>query len=133
MTDSICELLKNSKSIAVVGISRNPGRTSRVIADYLVRNGYNVVGVNPNTSFTDANGIIVYNSLKEIPHEIDIVDVFRKSEDIPSIINDIIFIKPKAMWIQSGIRNDEASAEVSEKGIEVIQDTCIKVYHSMCF
>ena len=132
MIDSICELLKNSKSIAVVGISRNPGRTSRVIADYLVRNGYNVVGVNPNTSFTDANGIIVYNNLTEIPHEIDIVDVFRKSEDIPSIIVELIDIKPKVMWLQLGIRNDEASAKVSEKGIQVIQDTCIKVYHSMC-
>ena len=94
--------LKNSKNIAIVGISRNPARISRVIADYLVRNGYNVVGVNPNTSFTDADGIIVYNSLNEIPLEIDIVDVFRKSEDIPSIIDDIIYIKPKAIMASTG-------------------------------
>ncbi len=80
MIDIKCELLKSSKNIAVVGISRNSSRTSRAIADYLLRNGYNVVGVNPNKSFTDADGIVVYNNLKEIPHEIDIVDFFRKSE-----------------------------------------------------
>ncbi len=133
MIDSKCELLKSSKNIAVVGISRNSSRTSRAIADYLLRNGYNVVGVNPNKSFTDADGIVVYNNLKEIPHEIDIVDFFRKSEDITSLVDDIISIKPKAMWLQLGIRNDKAAKLVADKGIQVIQDTCIQVYHSMCF
>lgn len=128
-----CELLKKSKKIAVVGISRNPNRTSRVISDYLVRNGFNVVGVNPNKSFTDADGITVYNSLKEIPYEIDIVDVFRKSEDIPSIVEDVISIKPQALWLQLGIRNDEAAKLVEDNGIIVIQDSCIKVEHSICF
>ena len=133
MIDIKCELLKSSKNIAVVGISRNSSRTSRAIADYLLRNGYNVVGVNPNKSFTDADGIVVYNNLKEIPHEIDIVDFFRKSEDITSLVDDIISIKPKAMWLQLGIRNDKAAKLVADKGIQVIQDTCIQVYHSMCF
>ena len=128
-----CELLKKSKNIAIVGISQNSARISRVIADYLLRKGYNIFGVNPNTSFIDAGGITIYNSLKEIPLEIDIVDVFRKSEDIPSIVEDVISINPKAVWLQLGIRNDEAAKKIEDKGIKVIQDTCIKVYHSMCF
>jgi len=72
-----CELLKKSNAIAIVGISRNPNRISREIANYLVFNGFNVVGVNPNESFNNAGGIIVYNSLLDIPHHIDIVNVFR--------------------------------------------------------
>jgi len=132
MSVNKCELLHSSKTIAVVGISRFPYRVSREIASYLVRNGYKVVGVNPNESFHDADGIVVYDSLKEIPFQIDIVNVFRKSEDIPSIIDDVILVKPKSLWLQLGIRNDKAVHVVSEKGTEVIQDLCIKVEHSIC-
>jgi uncharacterized protein len=127
-----CELLRNSKTIAIVGLSSNPARTSRAIASYLIRNGFTVVGVNPNESFTNASGIQVYNNLLEIPHKIDIVNVFRKSEDIPSIIADVISIVPNSLWLQLGIRNDSAVSKVSEKGIQVIQDSCIKVDHSLC-
>ncbi|MBI1933933.1 MAG: CoA-binding protein [Ignavibacteriales bacterium] len=128
-----CEILKNSKTIAVVGISSNPSKTSRYIAEYLVQNGYDVVGVNPNKNFIDADGIKVYNSLKDIPHKIDIVDVFRKSEDIPQIIEEINEINPKVLWLQLGIRNDKAVKSSIEKGITVIQDSCIKIEHSYCF
>ncbi len=132
MNIDICEILKRSKTIAVVGISSNPMRTSRDIADYLVANGYDVVGVNPNKNFNDANGIKVYNSLLEIPHKIDIVNVFRRSEDIPFIIHDVLNIKPDYLWLQLGIRNDAAVKDVVEQGIQTIQDTCIKVAHSFC-
>lgn len=128
-----CEILKNSKTIAVVGISSNPSKTSRYIAEYLVQNGYDVVGVNPNKNFINADGIKVYNSLKDIPHKIDIVDVFRKSEDIPQIIEEINEINPKVLWLQLGIRNDKAVKSSIEKGITVIQDSCIKIEHSYCF
>ncbi|MFZ1290801.1 MAG: CoA-binding protein [Melioribacteraceae bacterium] len=130
--NDLCEILKNSKTIAVVGISSNPMRTSRNIADYLVRNGYNVVGVNPNRNFMDADGIKVYNSLREIPHKIDIVNVFRRSEDIPEIITDVNEIMPKVLWLQLGIRNDNAVQSCIENGITVVQDSCIKVEHSYC-
>lgn len=129
----ICEILKTSKTIAVVGISSNQFKTSRNIAEYLIRNGYNVVGVNPNKNFTDADGIKVYNSLKEIPHKIDIVNVFRKSEDILEIIDEVNEISPKVLWLQLGIRNDEAVKSSMQKGIIVVQDSCIKVEHSFCF
>lgn len=132
MHKNICNLLKTSKTIAVVGISRFPNRVSREIADYLVRNGFEVVGVNPNRSFVEADGIVVYNSLKEIPFHIDIVNIFRKSEDIPEIIDDVLDINPKSLWLQLGIKNDAAVQVVVEKGIEVVQDLCIKIEHNIC-
>ncbi len=128
----ICNILKTSKTIAVVGISRRPFSTSRNIADYLVSLGYDVVGVNPNQSFTDADGIKVYNNLSEIPSDIDIVNVFRRSEDIPELIPDILQKKPKTVWLQQGIRNDEAVKPLEDNGIFVIQDKCISVYSNYC-
>ena len=128
--EKCCEILKNSKTIAVYGISHNPNRTSREIAEFLVRNGYKVVGVNP--AISKAGDIDVYHSLKDIPFEIDIVDVFRRSEHIPELIDDVLQIKPKALWLQQGIRNDQAVQPVIEAGIETIQDTCIAVMHSLC-
>ncbi len=127
-----CAILKNCKTIAVVGISSNKDRTSRRITNYLVDAGYKVYGVNPNKAFTDADGICVYNNLSEIPDKIDIVNVFRKSEDIPQIIKDVISINPKVLWLQLGIRNDKAVKEVIENNIVVIQNSCIKVDHSFC-
>lgn len=125
-----CDILKNTKKIAVYGISHDPSRTSREIAEYLVRNGFEVVGVNP--SISDANGIKVYPNLRDIPFEVDVVDVFRRSEFIPELIDDVIAIKPKALWLQQGIRNDEAVKPVIDAGIETVQDTCIAVMNSLC-
>lgn len=132
MTVNKCEILKNSKTIAIVGISSKPYRISREVTSYLVHHGYEVVGVNPNKSFTEADGIPVYNSLLEIPFKIDIVNVFRKSEDIPFLIDDIMAVNPKCLWIQLGIRNDSAVKPVIDNNIIVVQDSCIKVDHSFC-
>lgn len=129
----ICKILKENVSVAVVGISRNPNKTSRRIADYLVANNYKVVGVNPSAEFNDANGIPVYNSLTEITHKIDIVDVFRRSEDVPSILNDTLKIKPNVLWLQLGISNTEVRKIAEENGIIVIEDACILVEHQSCF
>lgn len=128
---SECELLKISKRIAVVGLSRNPFKTSRMIADYLIRNGYEIAGVNPNLN--DDFDIPVFKSLTDIPFDIDIVNIFRRSEDIPELIPDILEIKPRGVWLQLGIRNDDAVAPLIKNGITVIQDECIKIVHSMCF
>lgn len=125
-----CEILKNAKKIAVYGISHNRNRTSRDIAEFLISNGFEVVGVNP--AISKAGVIDVYPSLKDIPFEVDIVDVFRRSEHIPELIDDVLEINPKVLWLQQGIRNDEAVKPVIEKGIKVIQDSCIAVVHSLC-
>ncbi len=126
----LCGILEEVKTIAVVGISSNPMRTSRDIASYLQMNDYNIVGVNPGKPKIE--GMEVYASLKDIPFEIDIVDVFRRSEDIPQLIPDVLAVKPKYLWLQLGIRNDKAVQPVIDAGITVIQDTCIKVAHMYC-
>jgi len=128
---NLCDILREAKTIAVVGISRNRMKTSTQIAEFLALKGYRVVGVNPR--FENPTEIPVYSSLRQIPFEIDIVDVFRPSEDIPEIMNDVIAIKPKTLWLQLGIRNDEAVRKAEESGINVIQDTCIAVTYNRCF
>lgn len=126
----ICDILKKSKTIAVLGISSNPNRTSRMIAGYLINAGYTVVGVNPGNPKIE--GIEVYAKLQDVPFQIDIVNVFRKSEDIPQIIPDVLAIKPKVLWLQLGIKNDDAVYPCIEEEITVIQDKCIKIEHSYC-
>ena len=125
----ICSLLKEAKTIAVVGISANQARVSRSIAEFL-SNYYRVVGVNP--AAPSIEGIPVYKSLSDIPFEVDIVDVFRKPETIPELIPEIIKIKPKCLWLQEGIRNDEAVSEAFDAGINIVQDKCIYVYFNRC-
>jgi predicted CoA-binding protein len=126
----ICKILKEAKTIAVVGLSDNPDRTSRQIAESLLDKGYKVVGVNP--MIKKAGEIEVYPNLAAVPFDIDIVDVFRRSETIPEIIDDLLLKNPKVLWLQQGIRNDAAVKPVIEKGIYTIQDKCIVVYYNMC-
>ncbi len=126
----IAEILFRAKTIAVVGISDNPARTSSEIAEFLVDKGYKVVGVNP---LIERSGRIkVYPRLQDIPFDIDIVDVFRRSEAIPELIPEILEKNPKVLWLQQGIRNDSAVSTVIEKGIYTIQDKCIAVYYNLC-
>lgn len=127
----LCEKLKEYKTVAVVGISRNRHRPSRDIAEYLLSKGYKVVGVNP--AIDKVGEIDVYPSLRDIPFEVDIVNVFRRSEAIPEIMDDVIAIKPKMLWLQLGIRNNEALAQAEKAGIETVQDQCILVEHSRCY
>jgi predicted CoA-binding protein len=126
----ICKILSEAKTIAVVGLSDNPDRTSRQIADFLVEQGYKVVGVNPKIK--RSGEIDVYPSLSDVPFKIDIVDVFRKSETIPELIPYVLKVNPKTLWLQQGIRNDDAVKPVIEQGIYTIQDKCIAVYYSLC-
>lgn len=126
----ICRILSEAKTIAVVGLSDNPDRTSRQIAELLVSKGYKVVGVNP--MIKRAGEIDVYPNLAAVPFDVDIVDVFRRSETIPEIIDDVLLKNPKALWLQQGIRNDMAVQSIIEKGIYTIQDKCIAVYYNLC-
>jgi len=125
-----CEILKEAKTIAVVGISNKPGRDSGRIALFLKARGYNVIGVNPVQK--DFEGIKVYERLTDIEQEIDIVDVFRNSKFIPDLIPDILVKKPKVIWLQLGIRNDEAVKPIEKEGIQVIQDRCIAIEYNFC-
>ncbi len=128
--EEICEILKEAGSIAVVGFSSDHSKVSRTIADYLMNKGYKVVGINPN--FSGQSDIPVYSTLSDVPFQIDIVDVFMKSELIMKIIPEVLKIKPKVLWLQLGIKNNSAAKAASEKGITVIQDQCIAVNHRNC-
>lgn len=127
-----CEILREAKTIAVVGFSKNKSRTSRQIASFLKSVGYNVFGINPTIEENEIEGIPIYHSLLDVPQKIDIVNVFRKSEDIPELIDDIKNVNPKVLWLQLGIRNDSAVEPLQKLGIEVIQDTCIYVEYNNC-
>lgn len=127
-----CEILKQSKNIAVVGLSDKPNRESYSIAKYLYSRGYNVAGVNPTLKKDNVDGINVYPGLKDVPFQIDIVDVFRRSELVQELIPDLLEVKPKTVWLQSGIRNEETEQKMNEAGIEYIDDTCIYVSHLNC-
>lgn len=127
---SICEILKESKTIAVVGISNKPGRDSGRIALFLKNRGYNIIGVNPTQM--DFEGIKVYAKLTDIEQDIDIVNVFRNSNSIPDLIPDVLIKKPKVLWLQLGIRNDEAVKPAEKEDIQVIQDKCIAIEYNFC-
>ncbi|PIS43927.1 MAG: CoA-binding protein [Ignavibacteriales bacterium CG_4_9_14_3_um_filter_34_10] len=127
-----CKILKEAKSIAVVGFSKNKSKTSRQIAMFLKSVGYQIFAVNPTIDEMEIEGVPVFKSLLEIKQRIDIVNVFRRSEDIPEIIEDVLAIKPKVLWLQLGIWNDAAVKPVKDSNITVIQDTCIYVEYNNC-
>lgn len=123
----IKELLKKSRTIAVVGLSPDPDKPSFEVASYLKEHGYKIIPVRPNTE--EVLGEKAYGSLAEIPGSIDIVDVFRKSEFIPEIVDEAIRIKAKAVWMQLGLRHEEAAKKAEQAGLTVIQDRCMLVEH----
>jgi len=125
-----CDILKEAKTIAVVGISNKPGRDSGTIALFLKDRGFNVIGVNPVQK--DFEGMKVYQKLTDIEQDIDIVDVFRNSNSIADLIPDVLIKKPKVLWLQLGIRNDDAVKPAEEEGIQVIQDKCIAIEYNFC-
>jgi len=127
--DPIRDLLRSSKTIAVVGLSSSPRRPSYEVGSYLQRAGYRIVPVNPNES--EVFGEKSYARLEDIPFPIDIVDVFRRSEDVPPVADSAIAIRAKAIWLQQGIINAEAAAKAHAAGLLVVQDACLFVEHKL--
>ncbi len=127
--EDIKVLLKNSKNIAVVGISDKQERDSFGVAKYLVSKGYNVIPINP--SLESWQGIKSYPNLSSIPKntKLDIVDIFRKPEAVGEIVEESIKVKPKAIWMQLGVINEEAGKKASNSGMTVVMDKCIMVEH----
>ncbi|MDO7788471.1 CoA-binding protein [Desulforamulus aquiferis] len=124
----IKELLKECKTIAVVGLSDKPNRDSFKVAQYMQQQGYRIIPVHPRVK--EVLGEKSYKTLAEIPEPIDLVNVFRKSEDTPGVVEQAIPLGPKAIWLQLGIANDAAAALASNAGVTFIQDSCIKVEHA---
>jgi uncharacterized protein len=126
-SDTITALLRNSKTIAIVGLSSNPRRPSHQVASYLQSVGYNIVPVNPNEF--EVLGQKVYPRLEDIREPIDIVDVFRRSEQIPAITDSAISIRAKALWLQQGITHAASAAKAQAAGLLVVQDACLFIEH----
>jgi uncharacterized protein len=123
------QLLTDATTIAVVGASSNPDKASHGIMQKLQKVGYRVIPVNPREA--EVLGEKSYPSLIDIPERIDIVDVFRRSEDAPSIADEAITIGAKALWLQAGIANEEAAARATAAGLRVVMDACIGATHAM--
>jgi predicted CoA-binding protein len=120
-------ILKTCRTIAMVGASPNPDRTSNNVFNYLIKHGYRVIPVNP--TIKEISGEKCYGSLSVIPEKIDVVDVFRRSEDCLSIVEEAIKIGAKTVWMQEGVINGEAEARALAAGLEVVMDRCIMKEH----
>ncbi|WP_047155205.1 CoA-binding protein [Aneurinibacillus tyrosinisolvens] len=122
-------ILEEAKTIAVVGLSDNPERTSNMVAQALQNNGYRIIPVNP--TIQEALGEKAYASLTEITEPVDIVNVFRRSETVVPVAEEAAKIGAKTLWLQLGIYNEEAAKIAQDKGMNVIMDNCIKVDHAL--
>jgi uncharacterized protein len=126
--EALRQILSNASTIAVVGASSKPDRSSHGIMRRLQQVGYRVVPVNPNE--TEVLGEQAYPSLKDVPIKIDIVDVFRRPEFTPAIADDAVAVGAKVLWLQSGIENEDAAARAKAGGLTVVMDACLATVHS---
>jgi len=127
VTDEITELLKRAKTIAVVGLSDSPLRPSHGVAAYMQSQGYRIIPVNP--TIKGALGEKAVGALSEIQEKIDIVDVFRRPECVPEVVDEAIKLGVPAIWLQEGVIHEEAAAKARKAGIFVVMDKCILKEH----
>ena len=129
------EILKSVKSIAVIGASANEVRPSFFVVKYMVSKDYEVLPINPGHAGKEIAGAMTYASLSDLPQSVDMVDIFRKPEALPAIVEDILKMPelPKVVWLQLGIRDDNIAAQLESKGIKVVQNRCPKIeYARLC-
>jgi len=124
----IKEILENSKTIAIVGLSDKPDRDSYRVAEYLQDHGYTIIPVNPAKA--EILGEKSYPDLTSIPSPVDIVDIFRNIEAIPGIVDEAIQIKAKVVWMQLGLAHNESARKAGDAGLVVVQSKCLKIEHS---
>lgn len=123
------DLLAKARVIAVVGHSDKPDRDSYRIGQYLRQAGYTVYPVNP--AVTEIDGRPSYPTLADVPEPIDIVNVFRRSEHLPEIVDAAVAVGAKAIWAQAGVKHDEAARKAADAGLDVVMDTCIQVEYAL--
>lgn len=129
--NTLRRILRESRTVAVVGLSADWFRPSYFAAKYMQEHGYRVIPVNPR--YAEILGEKCYASLREVPGKIDIVDVFRKTRDVMPIAEDAIAIGAKVLWQQLGVRNEAAAARASAAGLETVMDRCVKIEHGRLF
>ena len=126
-SDVVAQVLRSAKTIAVVGLSSNPMRASHGVAEYLKNAGYRIIPVNPNE--TEVLGEKAYARLEDVPEPVDLVDVFRRAEEVPGVAESAIRIGAKVLWMQLGIENAEAAERARTAGLVVVEDACLMVEH----
>ena len=129
--DGLRRILATSKVIAVVGLSGDWYRPSYFAAKYMKEHGYTIIPVNPR--YPEILGEKSYKSLRDIPTRVDIVDVFRKTEDVAPIADEAIAIGAKVLWQQIGVKNVEAAKKAEAAGLETVMDRCVKIEHGRLF
>jgi predicted CoA-binding protein len=125
--DPVLEILKKYKMIAVVGLSSNPSRPSFGVTEYMQGAGYRIIPVNPNES--EVLGEKSYARLENMPERIEIVNVFRRSENVPPVVESAICVGAKVVWMQLGVENAAAAERAQAAGLIVVEDACILVEH----
>jgi predicted CoA-binding protein len=129
--EGLRRILKENRTIAVVGLSAQWFRPSFFAAKYLQEHGYRVIPVNP--AYREVLGETCYPSLLEVPDQIDVVDVFRKPQDVPPIADDAVRIGAKVLWLQIGVIHEAAARQAREAGLEVVMDRCMKIEHARLY
>jgi len=122
------QILRQARTVALVGVSPNPLRSSNFVATYLTRTPYTMWPVNPHAE--EVLGLKCYATLRDLPGPPDIVDCFRKAAELPGVVEEAIDVGAKVVWFQLGLRNDEAAAMARAAGLKVVQDRCLKIEHA---
>jgi predicted CoA-binding protein len=121
-------IIREANSVALVGVSANPIRSSNFVASYLIRTPLTSYPVNPR--YDEVLGLRCYPSLHDLPEVPDIVDIFRREDQIPAVVDEAIEVGARVVWFQLGLRNDAAAAKALDAGLEVVQDRCLKIEHA---
>jgi uncharacterized protein len=127
--EEVKQILLSTRTIAVVGLSSNPEKESYGIAEYLQQQGYRIIPVNPTAP--EILGEKTYPDLESIPDKIDVVQLFRKSEDVPPFVDSAIKVGAKVVWMQVGIENESAAQKAHAAGLKVVMNACMRVTHRM--
>lgn len=126
--NQIKEILQKSRNVAVVGLSGNSEKDSYRVARYMMEKGYKIIPVNPRED--EIMGLKSYPDLTSIPEKIDIVNVFRRSEYLPSVVEEALQVGPDCIWTQLGVAEEDSAARAESRGITVVMDRCIKIEHN---
>ena len=127
--EGLRQILAATRTIAVVGLSSRRNRPSCTVSAYLQEQGYQIIPVNPNLS--EALGVKAYPSLLDVPVPVDVVDIYRRREDVPPAVEGAIAIRAKVIWMQLGIVNEEAAARAEAAGLTVVMDNCMGATHRL--
>jgi hypothetical protein len=121
-------IILGARTVALVGVSANPIKSSNFVASYLIRTDFVTYPVNP--MYDEVLGLKSYPSLRDLPEAPDIVDVFRKHSEIPGVVDEAIEVGAKVVWFQLGLRHEEAARKAMDAGLKVVQDRCLKIEHA---